>query len=208
MTEQELLEWGRKEDETRKTELATVKSQADLTRVQAAAKKRRRAAGLSASDAVYAVKLAQLDAQGHQMPVWGGVVARDEEHRFAVQCDGCERSLKNGDSNWFDSEHDLAAEADFQDWQLGSRAICAPTAGPRKPTTRASSPAPRRTTTMSRREPEQERHLYEVTTRFGVVPLEARDIESARETARIAFGVTDERVRLAEHQGEGHRHAS
>lgn len=59
MTREELIEWGRKEDKIRKSDLKSVHSQASLKIVQDATKKRRKAVGLSAGDAVLAVTLAQ-----------------------------------------------------------------------------------------------------------------------------------------------------
>jgi len=59
MTREELIEWGRKEDKIRKSDLESVHSQASLKIVQDVTKKRRKAVGLSAGDAVLAVTLAQ-----------------------------------------------------------------------------------------------------------------------------------------------------
>ena len=55
MTHDELLEWGRKEAAIRKAELADIQSESHLKKIQAAVAGRRRLAGLSRSDATYAV---------------------------------------------------------------------------------------------------------------------------------------------------------
>ena len=61
MNEREMLEWGRLENATRKREIAGVKSQGDLERVQKDARRRRLSVSLSAGQAVHAVKLAQME---------------------------------------------------------------------------------------------------------------------------------------------------
>ncbi len=63
MTEAQLLVWGRGENETRKAELATVMSAADLERVKKSARRRRLDMKLSASRAAHAVKLAQMETR-------------------------------------------------------------------------------------------------------------------------------------------------
>lgn len=55
----DLVKWARKEDEVRHEDLKTVKSAQDLKTIQANAKQRRRAIGLSAGQAVKLVVLAQ-----------------------------------------------------------------------------------------------------------------------------------------------------
>lgn len=55
MTNEELLEWGKKEMEIRKTELQDIQSEAHLKQIQADVANRRKAAGISRSDATYAV---------------------------------------------------------------------------------------------------------------------------------------------------------
>jgi len=74
MTREELIEWGRKEDKIRKTDLESVHSQTNLKIIQDAAKKRRKAVGLSAGQAVLAVTLAQkaerLGLTNEQLAKW------------------------------------------------------------------------------------------------------------------------------------------
>ena len=55
MTHEELLAWGRGEAELRKVELADIQSEAHLKQIQANVAARRKSAGLSRSDATYAV---------------------------------------------------------------------------------------------------------------------------------------------------------
>ncbi|MCH7911303.1 MAG: hypothetical protein IIB38_17015 [Candidatus Hydrogenedentes bacterium] len=58
MTNEELLEWGKNEASLRKKELQGVNSEAGLKRVQTAVAGRRKAAGITRSDATYAVMAA------------------------------------------------------------------------------------------------------------------------------------------------------
>lgn len=55
MTNEELLDWGRKEAVIRKSELADIQSESHLKQIQAAVAGRRRSAGLSRADAFYSV---------------------------------------------------------------------------------------------------------------------------------------------------------
>lgn len=61
MNDAEMLKWGRTEDAQRKADLASVNSQAELERMQLAAETRRLAVGLTASQAAYAVGMAQAE---------------------------------------------------------------------------------------------------------------------------------------------------
>lgn len=61
----QMLEWGTGEDALRKQELKAVESQGDLERVQKAASRRRRSAGLSSGQAATAIRMAQLKAKGY-----------------------------------------------------------------------------------------------------------------------------------------------
>lgn len=62
MNASELLAWGSVESATRKAELAAVRSAEDLKLVQRAAEARRKAVGLSRSQAASAVSDAQVAA--------------------------------------------------------------------------------------------------------------------------------------------------
>jgi cysteine synthase len=61
MTEQELLEWGRKESEMRQRDLESVTDEASLKVAQNEAKKRRSVVGLSAGQAALWVRRADVD---------------------------------------------------------------------------------------------------------------------------------------------------
>ena len=65
MTPDELITWGKKEDELRKQDLETVNSPEDLQRIQLAAKNRRNKVGLSRGQAVGAVVAAQKVNKWH-----------------------------------------------------------------------------------------------------------------------------------------------
>lgn len=59
MTHEELLEWGRAEAVTRKAELTDIQSEAHLKQIQANVAGRRKAVGISRSDATFAVMQAR-----------------------------------------------------------------------------------------------------------------------------------------------------
>lgn len=67
MNQTELLVWGRKENETRKREIAETRNTGGLDSARAAAS-RRKAVGLSAGQAALAIQAAQREAKG--LPPW------------------------------------------------------------------------------------------------------------------------------------------
>lgn len=67
MSDEELANWGRQENALRKSEMANVKSEQDLKRVQAACAARRKLVGLSAGQAAVAVVVGQRIDRGESL---------------------------------------------------------------------------------------------------------------------------------------------